>query len=243
MILSIISITKDDFNGISNTIKSTNPITQNEKIEQLIIDSSKTDINEQIKLLAGTQIKVFKEKENGISKAFNNGIHVSKGEWLWFLNGGDELINTENGELMLNIIKKSTADIIIFKIAYGEELKERDFPPMWLQWPPISSWMPHPGMICKRNLFDKFGLFDTKYKGVMDFEKWLKMTSADLKVDLISIPLVKFDTSGFSSTQKNKIAKECIKAIHKNSFIILKTILKRNWLLFNDYIKLLKSTF
>jgi len=243
--LTIISITKDDLEGVYATIESTRQLREQSNIEQIIIDGSSHLNAQSIGNFLQKEINTrhIKFPASGISRAFNYGISESSNEWLWFLNGGDKLFSSENGKLMLQIIEKSTADIVIFKIAYGEQLTERDFPPLWLQWPPISAWIPHPSLIIKKELFNKYGFFDENYNGVMDFDRWLKMTSSNVKVDMISIPLVLFDVNGFSSTQTQHIAKECLKSIRKNSLLIFKTLLKRNWLLFNDYYSLIKTAY
>ncbi len=243
--LSIISITKDDFEGINKTISSISSLFDYTTVGQYIVDSSNELISNKIKSISNSKnnIEYYKVPPSGISNAFNYGIDNVKGDWLWFLNGGDELLSQENGELMLRVIEKSSADIVIFKTAYGDSLTEREFPPMWLQWPPISSWIPHPSMIIRKKLFDKYGKFNPKYKGVMDFDLWLKMTSGDTKIDIISIPLVKFDVNGYSSTQGKLIAKECLHSIHSNLLRVLKTTTIKKKLFIKDYFSLIKKAY
>ena len=100
--LNIITITKNDLNGIKNTVNSTKYLRENFNVSQLIIDGSDENISSKIKLLVRNEknVKYFWQLPSGISNAFNFGISMSEDGWLWFLNGGDVV----DSNLDLNLI-------------------------------------------------------------------------------------------------------------------------------------------
>jgi len=105
---------------------------------------------------------------------------------------------------------------------------------MWALWPPLLSWIPHPSTITKRELYEKYGYFDENLKIAMDYEFWLRCFSKDVTVDLVSIPIAKFDQLGFYSELNQLTKAEVRKIIIKYLWLILK-----KWL--NNGMILLKS--
>lgn len=222
--LNIISITKDDPDGISRTIESTRILREKFDIRQIIIDSSSDKIKQKVNSIAINEknITYLWQEPNGISQAFNKGIEVSEDGWLWFLNGGDEVYNELDISHFIYILSKTTAEAIIFQIKFMESGLISKHPPMWYKWPPLFNWIPHPATIIDKNLFKKYGFFSNKFKIAMDGEIWIRFFSNEIIVDTISFPIASFDETGISSTNKNLLSKEIIKIIKIHYFILIK---------------------
>jgi glycosyltransferase involved in cell wall biosynthesis len=110
---SVITVTFNDAKNLKKTVGSvTNQNTDD--YEHVIIDKYSNDnTDEIIKKNKNQHIKFFKVNDRGIYDAMNIGIKKSIGEFIIFLNSGDEFYDT--------IIKKSNA-----KIFYGScFLKEK----------------------------------------------------------------------------------------------------------------------
>ncbi len=96
--LSIITITKNNHNGITKTIKSVSGQT-NHNFEHIIIDNLSQDAtNEEVNKYIlnkpkSLKIKYIRELDKGISDAMNKGLISSKGSHILFLNSGDVLIS------------------------------------------------------------------------------------------------------------------------------------------------------
>ena len=225
-LLNIITVTKDDFEGFSKTIQSTRGFRKNFDVLQIIIDSSTSDVKEKIVEAITLEEKIiYKWQEpSGISSAFNLGLEISSGEWIWFLNGGDILIEELDTSLFLNILSKSDAEAVIFQTEYMQAGKKLKNPPLWALWPPLLSWIPHPSTIVKREIYKKFNGFDKNLKLAMDYEFWIKCFSNNVVVDLISIPIVKFDQLGASMEQNRITRAEVSKVIRRYFWIILKKL-------------------
>lgn len=243
--LTIISITKDDFEGISKTIDSTFHFRTNSILKQIIIDSSDHQTAKRLQqhIQGQPNITYHWANASGISNAFNLGIKYSTTDWVWFLNGGDTIINDPQNTFTLRAILSSSADLVITQTTYERSKTTRDFPPMWLLWPSISAWIPHPSVLIKRDCFLKFGMFDPKYKAVMDYDYWLLILNKNIKTDILSVPLVIFNEDGMSSSNQKLVARECLSSIKRRLPSILKQTLIRNILIFKDITNIIKRAY
>ena len=225
-LLNIITVTKDDFEGFFNTIHSTRKFRDSSDVFQIIIDSSTDNIKEKIADVAALEKNVLYrwQEPSGISNAFNFGLEISSSDWIWFLNGGDILSEEMDTVLFSNILSSSEADAIIFQTEYMQAGKKLKNPPLWGLWPPLLSWIPHPSTIVRREIYRKFGGFDKNLKLAMDYEFWIKCFSKDVVVDLISIPIVKFDQLGASMEQNRITRAEVRKVIIRYFWVIIKKL-------------------
>lgn len=227
-LLDIITITKDDLQGVSSTIESTRPLRKLGLVRQIIIDGSTDEVRRQVEEMALNEehVDYAWQKPSGIATAFNKGIDLAKAEWLWFLNGGDTLRPEMDCGSLLYILRTSNAEAIIFQMETKKSRIRTKHPPLWYLWPPVTNWIAHPTMIMKSRLFMTYGSFKNEYKIIMDQEMWLRIFSKKVMVDLISIPIAVFDESGVSSTQTKEISREVLKLYYSNAWMIL-----NRWLL------------
>jgi glycosyltransferase involved in cell wall biosynthesis len=92
MKLSIVTVVRNDLSGLIRTKQSLEALAASH-FEWVIIDSSDNPINHS-KLInqEGVEIVYRYQTPAGIYAAMNLGFSQSRGEWLWFLNAGDEAI-------------------------------------------------------------------------------------------------------------------------------------------------------
>lgn len=233
-LIDIVTVTKDDFRGVSATIKSSEKLRQHDMIGQVIIDSSKQETCSRIEDLVNTQenIEYYWQPPSGIASAFNLGLNQSNSEWVWFLNGGDEVHPEVAPESLLYILNNSLADAIIFQIEMMQSGGTRIRPPLSGLWPPVFNWIPHPSTLTRRELYKKYGNFDESYTIAMDYDFWFRCFSKDTVVDTLSIKLTRHDETGLSHIQKSLVYKETLKIIKTYWLQMIK-----NWLFtgFNIY--------
>ncbi|MCL4378624.1 MAG: glycosyltransferase, partial [Actinobacteria bacterium] len=166
MLLNIITITKDDIEGLKKTIESTRKLRENHDVEQIIVDGSRNDLRQEIeKSLTGEKnISCFWQKPSGRSSAFNYGIKVAKADWVWFLNGGDEVYSGLDAGNFLYLLSNNGSDAIIFQIENMQSKLMPKHPQMWALWPPLLSWIPHPSTLTRRELYDKYGYYNELFE-------------------------------------------------------------------------------
>jgi glycosyltransferase involved in cell wall biosynthesis len=74
--------------------------------EIIIIDDGSTDITEEIVKKFGDKVRYIRQEHSGTSAARNNGIEVSNGDWISFLDADDEWL-PEKLELQIELINKN----------------------------------------------------------------------------------------------------------------------------------------
>jgi glycosyltransferase involved in cell wall biosynthesis len=227
-LLEIITVTKDDLEGITGTVKSTRTLREEHGVKQFVIDSSGEGTREKVEELASGEqnVEYTWHEPKGIAYAFNRGLIMSNAKWVWCLNGGDRVHYEVDFDKLLYILHASGADAVIFGFERMQSGLKLYHPPMWRLWPPVGLWIHHSATIVHRELFEKYGLFKEEYRIAMDTEAWLRFFSKDVVVDMISIPISVFDEYGISSTQVGPTFREAKRIIKSYSWMLFK-----GWLL------------
>ena len=116
---SIITINYNNKEGLRKTIESV--VGQSFRdFEYIIIDGGSTDGSiEVIKEYAGKVDYWVSEPDKGIYHAMNKGVLQAHGEYLNFMNSGDEFYN--NGVLQ-EVAPSLDSDIVVGKIVHGTEV-------------------------------------------------------------------------------------------------------------------------
>jgi len=120
------------------------------------------------------------EKDKGISDAFNKGIKLAKGDYLFFLGAGDTFVDDKVLSKIFDTLS-TTPMLICGKVLRVSEHGE----PLWQapkHWPTHFNkkslvkklTLPHQGLFMHRSYFEKFGLFDLSCKFAMDYEILLR---------------------------------------------------------------------
>ena len=168
--LTIITINLNNLEGLKRTISSV--VSQkNKQFEYIVIDGGSNDGSANYIESKNSNINYWvSEKDSGIYNAMNKGIKKAKGEYLLFLNSGDELYS--DVVLSENINHLHTEDLIYFNIhqifdnstniyKYPKELDYKTF---------LLGTIGHPTTFIKRSLFAKYGMYDESLKIVSDWK-------------------------------------------------------------------------
>lgn len=128
---SIITVCYNAEKTIRNTIESVLRQTI-ENFEYIIVDGASTDST--IRIVKeysqkDTRICWYSEPDNGIYHAMNKGIRYAQGQYIYFLNAGDEFHNSHVLEDVSYVIMDLEADIIVGNIGFktGFEIKEKKY--------------------------------------------------------------------------------------------------------------------
>jgi len=110
------------------------------------------------------------EPDNGIYDAMNKGIAASHGEWLIFMNMGDEFSDTTSIERMIQESKQKDeiiyGDFIYKEIGFMRSIKKIN------KWTLYSSSICHQTVMSRRSVFDKIGQFNTSI-GIAGDPDWI----------------------------------------------------------------------
>ncbi|MGK4569296.1 glycosyltransferase family 2 protein [Flavobacterium sp. 3HN19-14] len=173
--ISVITINYNDAAGLEKTILSV--LNQNcDDFEFIVIDGNSTDGSKNIiEKYAGKLTFSVSEPDNGIYNAMNKGINAAKGEYLLFMNSGDILV--DDAEILNKCLLMLNADVVAFDCFLSENDKITDRR-THLQKPTLfyvyQYGLKHQSTFIKKSLFEKFGLYNEKYKIAGDYEFWMR---------------------------------------------------------------------
>jgi glycosyltransferase involved in cell wall biosynthesis len=119
--VSIITITYNAERYLERTIQSILAQSATD-YEYIVIDGASTDGTLDIIKRYETQITHWiSESDKGLYDAMNKGLHRAVGQYVWFMNAGDELHNAQTLPNLLNQIRTTKADVY-----YSDALFVRD---------------------------------------------------------------------------------------------------------------------
>jgi len=172
--------------------------------ELIIIDGKSTDCTVDILNKYDKYLTYWvSEKDDGIYDAWNKGLKVAKGQWITFIGSDDSfcpdaLIEYAN---YLNCLNDTGVEYISSKLDLVNKnrqlIKTIGYPWDWKTCR-LQNVVAHPGSLHKRELFEKYGLFDTKYKICGDFE-FLLRPGKDLKSAFLNKVTVEMQQGGVST--------------------------------------------
>ena len=243
--ISIITATYNSAKTLNDTIQSVLRQT-NKDFEYLIIDGGSTDETLDIVKSYETEfsgrLKWVSEKDEGIYDAMNKGIKMASGDVVGILNSDDYFTSDDILQTVADAFKCQEIDAIYGDIHFirdGNPQKciryysSRMFRPFWLRF----GFMPaHPSFYCKREIFDKAGLYSLDYKIGADYEMMVRLFKRlKIKTLYVNKDFVTMRTGGASNTNVRSrltLIEEDVKACRENGiytnrfFIMLKFLYK-----------------
>lgn len=208
LLVTVITVCYNCENLIADTMSSV--ISQDySDIEYILVDGGSTDNTVGIiekASLEDRRIKYVSEPDKGIYDAMNKGLRRATGDIIYFVNAGDRLYTINVISRVVEAFVKYNCDIVYGRVLRGDDIQafEKVDRTFFLQDKMVS----HQGLFVKKNIFDKTGLFDTKFKLCADFDWLIKCFKK--KADIIGIPeiVAYYDLSGVSSLSRKAIAYE-----------------------------------
>ena len=222
-LLSIVTITFNNFEDLLHTIESVRDLEHSEHI--IINGGNCLKTLEYLKNFSGKSIS---EPDQGISDAFNKGINLSTGDAIIMLNSGDILLDRTYPSRACQILDQdSEIDFVHSDLIFEDRLigpyVMRPLRIKNILYPNIGRGMPyrHQSMVVRKEVFDRVGLFNLDYIS-SDYDwvcKWeLSLKESHGKAYYSDgVPVIKMDGGGISSTQESKIILEAIQIIKQRN--------------------------
>jgi len=211
--ISIITVTYNSDQTLEHTIQSV-LLQDHPDIEYIIVDGQSTD--ETLSVIRKYRHKIdhfVSEKDDGLYYALNKGIALATGDIIGILHADDFYIDDHVLSKIATTFEKSGADAVYADLFYVDkddtekivrkwrsgEYKEGKF--LW-------GWMPpHPTFFVKRDIYAKYGAFNTSLRSAADYELMLRFIHKH-KIKLAYLPeyIVKMRTGGQSNASiKNRV--------------------------------------
>lgn len=200
-IISIITVSYNSAATIGRTLESLRQQTD-KRFESIVIDGgSKDGTMDIVKTDPDVVTKFISETDKGIYDAMNKGIALAEGKYLAFLNSDDAYF-PDTIASVIAFGEKHNPDII-----YGDMQKERQLEKELLTRieKPNLHKMPetmgifHPATFTKKELFDRFGGYDLRFKLAADYHWLLRAYLENIDFQYLDKVLVKFSVGGVSN--------------------------------------------
>ncbi len=178
MKVSVITVCYNSASTIEDTIKSV--LRQNyEDLEYIVIDGASTDGTLDILHQYKSEIKhLISEPDEGMYYALNKGIKIATGDIIAFLHADDIYAFPEVISGVAEQMKN--ADALYGDLVYVKQSKVNKISRYWKSGSYLPGsfnwgWMPpHPSFFVRKEVYNKFGTFNTQLHSAADYELMLR---------------------------------------------------------------------
>ncbi len=214
ILVSIITVCYNSEKTIRKTIESVLSQTYS-SIDYVIVDGNSSDSTMKIieeyvdrfRIRYNREMQIISEPDKGIYDAMNKGISLASGEIIGILNSDDyyEVSAVEN---IVSHMSSSPMQVCYGGIKIYENNKLEKI--IWLSHEFLDRRMiAHPACFVTKNIYEKYGMFNTKYSSSADYELMLRIHKQE---EIEFVPLFEvvtnYTTGGISTTslgRKDKI--------------------------------------
>jgi glycosyltransferase involved in cell wall biosynthesis len=226
--ISLITVVFNAKNTIANCIESV--IKQSySHLEYIVIDGGSTDGTVDIIKQYANHIDIFvSEPDKGIYDAMNKGIAKASGKVIGTLNADDFLVSDNVLSEVARTFSQKNIDILYGNLHFINpsnrvirKWRAGKYYYGVYNW----GWMaPHPTFYCKKELFDKYGLYSLNFGSAADYELMARfMHKNKPEVFYLDMLMVKMLIGGVSNQSlKNRLraSRFDLKAMKKNGIAI-----------------------
>jgi glycosyltransferase involved in cell wall biosynthesis len=225
--VSIITAVKNCERTIGATINSV--IEQSyPAIEHIIIDGASTDGTKKILDKNRSRFSVLiSEPDNGIYDAMNKGLSHAKGDIVGILNADDVFADTEIVSDVVRLMAESGSQAVFGDLVYvnlknpHKIIRYYDSSGFTRKWLTMGAMPAHPTLYLKREVYKRYGVFETDYRIAGDFEFVTRIFGEGLTTySYLPKVMVKMNTGGAST--KNLLSnwvlnREMLRACRQNN--------------------------
>lgn len=210
MKITIITVCLNRESTIEKTIQSV--INQNyDELEYIVIDGGSFDGTVDIIQRYEKNIAYWvSETDKGIYDAMNKGIAKSTGEIIAFLNSDDWY--EENTLVKVNRYFQQYNPMVLTgrvnTLQKGEWAKYTNILDKDKENIRMAMIYQQPAMFVRREVFDRFGGFQTQYKIAADFEWMLRVYDAGVEMMCVEDVFTYFSSTGISNTDMDRTIRE-----------------------------------
>ena len=179
-------------------------------VEYILIDGGSTDGSLDIMKKYEHAIDYWvSEPDRGIYDAMNKGISLSSGDWICVLGADDYL---SRNDVLAKMTSHLTGCDSTVKLVYGSVAMidgNKTLCVIGEAWSKVKESLshamsvPYPGLMHRRSWFERYGLYDTSYRIVSDYEMLLRGWPHEEALHVPDLLMVGMRTGGVSNASKH----------------------------------------
>lgn len=215
MKISVITVVYNNKTYIEEAISSVLEQTYDD-IEYIVVDGKSNDgtweiiqsIDNRTKEQKHRITKAISEKDAGLYDAINKGIRMATGDYIGFVHSGDFFYSCDVIEKVARRIEETQCDIFYGDGIYVDTDDVNEDIRNWIGGSYSKrkmrfGWLPlHPTVYIKRELYERYGLYDTSYKIAGDTDLLIRfMYLQDVKVAYLHQYIIKMRMGGMSTSK------------------------------------------
>jgi len=212
MKISIVTACFNSEKTITDTIKSVESQTYRD-IEHIIIDGLSSDNTMKIVKASPNISTYISEADTGIYDAMNKGVNRATGDVIGTLNSDDFYIDDSVISKVANVFKiQPDIDAIYADLVYVEQDNTNKVVRFWKSHDFClgmfrNGWVPaHPTFFVRKEIYQKYGVFDLNYKIAADFELMYRfLEEKSIRVHYLPEVLVKMRIGGTTNESCSNI--------------------------------------
>lgn len=209
-LLTIVTVTFRDLEGLSRTLRSLRDLceTAGDMVQLVVCDGGTSGVRQVFTEMAPAGAVLSSTPDAGIYDAMNRGLDISRGEFVWFLNGGDQCL-VQNWEVLRSVLDAGSRNSVHL-FGYRRVARElvtnrrpRSVDYLWHGLPTSHQAILYPGPIVRAVRYD----LDFSVTGdyALTCKLWIEK---DLSWNVCDIAIAEFELGGFSSLHGSVLRRE-----------------------------------
>lgn len=177
--VSIITVSRNAAHTFAECLKSVASQTY-PNIEHIVIDGASSDPTVQVAKQFQHVAQLVSEPDSGMYFAMNKGLQLATGDIIGFLHADDIYTHTEVIAKVVSLFEKTKSDTVYGDLIFVDAKNTAKTTRRWKSGPyQVASfykgWMPpHPTFFVKKEIYKKFGSFNTSFTSAADYELMLR---------------------------------------------------------------------
>ena len=201
--LSIITVVLNNLAGLRRTAASLTDVKCH--YEWIVIDAGSTDGTVAwLKQQDRAGLRWLSEPDNGMCDGMNKGWRLASGKWVFFLNGGDYMVNNLNHLLCVQAETDMITGRVNICFPDGQPTSVVFPKQHWRREDFIKRFtIAHQATFLRHDLLERFGPYDLNYPITADFEYWVRLQSNNASIEFVDDIIAGFILGGRSTQRDN----------------------------------------